>query len=56
MTVDQILPAVAKVQQARYLAEWSKYRAAIGLPLPKRRTKHKLRPAPGVLDIAEIEG
>lgn len=56
LTVDQILPAVAKIQQARYLAQWGAYRASIGLPLPKRRTKHKLRPAPGVLDIAEIEG
>lgn len=54
MTPDQILPAVAKMLQARYLAEWGAYRASIGLPLPKRRTKK--RPAPGVYDIAEIEG
>lgn len=54
MTYDQVLPAVAKLQQARYLAEWSAYRAAIGLPLPKRRRKS--RPAPGVFDVAEIEG
>ena len=56
MTPEHILPAFAKIQQARWLAQWGAYRASIGLPLPKRRTKHKLRPAPGVLDIAEIEG
>lgn len=54
MTPEHILPAFAKIQQARWLAQWSAYRASIGLPLPKRRTKK--RPAPGVLDIAEIEG
>jgi len=54
MTPEHILPAFAKVQQARWLAQWSAYRASIGLPLPKRR--RKARPAPGVYDAAEIEG
>lgn len=54
MTAEQILPAVAKILQARYLARWGAYRASIGLPLPKRRPR--ARPAPGVYDAAEIEG
>jgi len=53
MTAEQILPAVAKVLQARYLARWGAYRASIGLPLPKRRRKIKIPPS--VLDVADNE-
>jgi len=55
MTPEHILPAFAKIQQARWLAQWSAYRASIGLPLPKRRPRAR-KPIPGVMDIAEIEG
>ena len=54
MTAEQILPAVAKLLQARYLAKWSAYRAAIGLPLPKRRPRAR-KPIPGVLDTQDGE-
>lgn len=54
MNPDHVLPAVAKVLQARYEARFRQRRASIGLPLPKRR--RKARPAPGVYDVAEIEG
>lgn len=53
MTYDQVLPAVAKMQQALWLTQWSAYRAAIGLPLPKRR--RKLKTIPGVLDTSDGE-
>lgn len=53
MTYDQVLPAVAKMLQARHLERWAAYRAAIGLPLPKRR--RKLKTPPGVFDVADDE-
>ena len=56
MNPDHVLPAVAKVLQARYEARFRQRRAEIGLPLPKRPRRHKFRPAPGILDAAEIEG
>jgi len=53
VTAEQILPAVAKLLQARYLAKWSVYRASIGLPLPKRR--RKIKTPPGVIDVVDHE-
>ena len=53
MTAEQILPAVAKMLQARYAARFRAYRASIGMPLPKRRRKIKL--PPGVFDVVDNE-
>lgn len=53
MFPDQILPAVGKLLQRRYVESRRQFLTTTPYPWPKRRVKRK--PLPGVLDLADAE-
>jgi len=54
MNPDHVLPAVSRLLQRRYLADFRAYRATTPYPLPKRRKRTK--PFPGLIEALEVEG
>ena len=47
--------AWSREQNAAALARFAAWQEAIGRPLPKRRSRNRMKPAPGEIDAIEEE-